>query len=385
MKSPADIGAALARQWESGEGRFRLMLSPSEWPLRVSIGLPSPARFESSTADVRAHVARWRDVRVGEVEWVEKKYRGGAEAIALPSAWVLPDMESVALACPAGHVQVESRRLQRLLEAAPGMFAPLLARRRALWRDRPDEATLLACAMAMQLEPGCAAGRPLRALSVVGTDSKFIERNRSLLTALLDARFDNQASGLGLPGLLGSTDEADHWLLVVALDDGMLPLRQIRARASDLAREGLSAQRILLVENERCVHLLPRLPGTLAVLGSGLDLGWLQAGWLADRDVAYWGDMDTWGLRMLGRARVALPGIQRLLMDRLLFDQHAQMAVAEPSPSDPAASQGLLEDEQAFDAYLRALPRGRVEQERLPVEAVEPVLRAWAEGANILR
>src|SRR5690606_16053872 len=93
----------------------------------------------------------------------------------------------------------------------------------------------------------------------------------------------------------------------------------------------LPARRILLVENERSLRQLPQpLPGTIAILGSGLNLAWLAAPWLQACDVAYWGDLDTWGLAMLATARRHLPQLHALLMDRSSFDAHVQRAVAEP-------------------------------------------------------
>ena len=139
----------------------------------------------------------------------------------------------------------------------------------------------------------------------------------------------------------------------------------------------LPASRILLVENERCLHQLPQpLAGTIAILGAGLNLGWLTAPWLQTRDVAYWGDLDTWGLQMLASARGHLPQLHALLMDRATFDAHADRAVAEPVHA--VVSPGLLPEEAALDAYLRGLPQGRLEQEFLPAPLVAHTITQWA-------
>ncbi len=55
------------------------------------------------------------------------------------------------------------------------------------------------------------------------------------------------------------------------------------------------------------------------MLGAGLNLGWLAAPWLQERTVAYWGDLDTWGLHMLAIARGHVPHLHALLMDRATF------------------------------------------------------------------
>jgi len=49
-----------------------------------------------------------------------------------------------------------------------------------------------------------------------------------------------------------------------------------------------------------------------------------------ERRLAYWGDLDTWGLFMLARARGFQTHLQALLMGRSVFDQFETAAVAEP-------------------------------------------------------
>ncbi|WP_027994580.1 DUF2220 domain-containing protein [Simplicispira psychrophila] len=146
----------------------------------------------------------------------------------------------------------------------------------------------------------------------------------------------------------------------------------------------LPARRILLVENERSLHQLQQLclsqplPDTMAVLGSGLNLSWLAAPWLQQCDVAYWGDVDTWGLATLATARRHLPQLHALLMDRATFDAHADCAVAEPVRANESSPDGLQPPEIALMQHLRTLDKGRLEQKFLPVEAVATAFATWA-------
>ncbi|WP_305807119.1 DUF2220 domain-containing protein, partial [Stenotrophomonas sp. YIM B06876] len=154
-----------------------------------------------------------------------------------------------------------------------------------------------------------------------------------------------------------------------------------RVRASELQATELPANRILLIENERSLHQLPTpLPDTIAVLGSGLNLAWLAAPWLQGRSVAYWGDMDTWGLAMLATARRHLPHLHALLMDRASFDAHQPLAVAEPVHARDRPTETLLPEEAALDRHLRTLEKGRLEQEFLPAPVVAQAMQAWAKA-----
>lgn len=391
MKSPQALAARLAQHWNSADWRERQLLgTAAAWPLALSIGQPGAAVFLNDAAALRSHLQQWRAVEqqgIGSVQWQERRYRGSSDAISVPTHWQLAKPSQCIAAIRhfkvPGHAQVHSdyARLSTLIAAVerPG-FQRLLVRRLVQWRDTPADAVIAAAHLALQLEPGCAQGKPLRALAVQGNDSKFFERHAGLLTALLDERFDGEASRQGLVGFLGALPEGDHWLLIAPLAPGLLPFAQQRVRASELQTTPLPARHILLVENERSLHQLPQpLTDTIAVLGAGLNLGWLAAPWLQERTVAYWGDLDTWGLRMLATARGHLPHLQALLMDHATFDAHQLLAVPEPAHAPPSTGGGwLLPGEGALDAHLRALERGRLEQEFLPAATVHRAVHAWA-------
>ena len=389
MKSPQVLAAKLAQQWHSADWRERQLLGGgTAWPLTLPIGQPDTAVFLNDAAALRSHLQQWRAVEqdgLGHVQWQERRYRGSSDAIAVPTHWQLAKPSQCIAAIRhfkvLGHAQVHSdyARLSTLIAGVerPG-FQRLLVRRLVQWRDVPVDAVMAAAHMALQLEPGCAQGKPLRALAVQGNDTKFFERHASLLTALLDERFDGEASRQGLVGFLGALPEDDHWLLIAPLAPGLLPFAQMRVRASELLTTPLPGSRILLVENERCLHQLPQpVAHTIAVLGAGLNLGWLAAPWLQERSVAYWGDLDTWGLRMLATARHHLPHLHALLMDRATFSAHQHLAVAEPVHAPEPISGAQTPEEAALQAHLRAQARGRLEQEFLPTDTVHRAVRTW--------
>ena len=389
MKSPQELAARLAQHWNSADWRERQLLgAAAAWPLTLAIGQPDTAVFLNDAAALRCHLQQWRAVEqhgLGSVQWQERRYRGSSDAIAVPTHWQLAKPSQCIAAIShfkvPGHAQVKSdyARLSTLIAGVerPG-FQRLLVRRLVQWRETPTEAVIAAAHTALQLEPGCAQGKPLRALAVQGNDTKFFERHASLLTALLDERFDGEASRQGLVGFLGALPEDDHWLLIAPLSPDLLPFAQMRVRASELLTTPLPDSRILLVENERCLHQLPApVQDTIAVLGAGLNLGWLAAPWLQERSVAYWGDLDTWGLRMLATARHHLPHLHALLMDRATFSAHQHLAVAEPVHAPEPISGAQTPEEAALQAHLRAQARGRLEQEFLPTDTVHRAVRTW--------
>ncbi len=380
MKSPGEIAQRIAREWQKDKFRDERLLGNVEWPLRYPIGRPSPKEVEGDWSRVAAHIQRWRPVSIGEVAWEDLSYRATSAAVRIPVYWDIFNPSQWVQAAADRNVSNEFATLEELLASCDTLFHTALVRQRALWKNKSLDDIKKAAQLATQLEPGCACGVPLRALPHEGIDSKFFERNRALLTRLLDARFDGEPSEQGLESFLDAQRDTDHWLLLTDLDGELLPFYQQRVRSAELSKKGLPAQRLLVVENENCVHLLPpKLPGTVAVMGAGNNLRWLEASWVNKTPVGYWGDIDTWGLVLLARARTFAPHLHSLLMDRQTFDQFADSrAVVEPVVSSETPPASLLEEERELFHHLLLSPKGRLEQEFIPKEsAINQILEWW--------
>lgn len=378
MYSPDELREKLARQWDNAKLRAERLLPPGNWPLCLTIGKPSAKIFAEQPQRVLQHVQLWRQVAVGRVEWEEVSYRASDGPVSMPLRWIMNGPSDWINAAADATVSREFRLLEGIIEQVDPIFHPLLISHRSLWRNKGSQDIISAARLASRLEPGCAKGLPLRLLSGQGVDTKFIENNISLLTRLLDMRFSGEASEQGLTTFLDAFDESSHWVLVVPLSPGLLPFKKCRVTTAELAETTLPASRVLMIENEQCLHQLPELSDTIADLGCGLDVQWLSSVVLDKKRVAYWGDMDSWGLLMLARARRCRPTLDVLLMNRELFEQYAsQSAVPEPVKAQEAIPDGLLNEEGDFYRYLTCLPRGRLEQEFLPAGVVGEELVRW--------
>jgi hypothetical protein len=378
MKSPAFLAARLRKQWQTADHREHRLLQADAWPWTLSIGKPSATEFLSQAPAVREHVQQWRGITVGEVQWEPVSYRAAGEPVEIPVNWILRNPNEWIAAANDASIALEYGVISNVLAQTDQLFAQVVIRQLRSVINAGEDIVLHSIRLATALEPGCANGRPLRALSLAGIDSKFFERNRTLIQKLLDARFDGQASEQGLEAFLGALDEGDHWLLVAPLESGLLPFDRQSVPASELQRADMPGSHLLIVENERSLHQVPKLSSTVAVLGSGLNLAWMQASWLNTKAIGYWGDIDTWGLTMLATARTQQPHLRALLMNAEVFQAHAiGSAVVEPTPAGATPPQALTPDEAALYLRLRASERGRLEQEFLPPQLVADELRRW--------
>lgn len=380
MKSPDELAQHLLRQWQNNTLRAQRLLTPEPWPLRLAIGKPTATQVLQQSASVQQHIQSWRQVTVGQVIFEHKNYRRLAEAVELPSYWQINSPSEWMQACQNAAVRYEFAVLSELISASDSCMHELLVRERNLWRHKPLNELLDTLKLAGKLSPGCAQGQPLRLLSGYGVDTKFVERHETLLRRLLDTRFADAASEQGLLNFLDALDEKDHWLLVRSLSEGLLPFQRLRITSAELAQTALPATRILLIENERCEHLLPPLRDCIAVLGAGFDLAWLAGQALEGKKLYYWGDLDTWGLAMLARARQLRPNLQALMMTQEVFTDYADFAVSEPQRAGDFDQSYLAADEQALLLDLQQRKKGRLEQEFIPIQRVQIEITSLISG-----
>ena len=78
-----------------------------------------------------------------------------------------------------------------------------------------------------------------------------------------------------------------------------------------------------MVENEQFCLALGAIRDTVAVVGGGSNVAWLQAEWLSAKNVGYWSYIDSEGLRILISARAKLSSITPLMMDAVTVEAFA--------------------------------------------------------------
>jgi len=233
-----------------------------------------------------------------------------------------------------------------------------------------------------QLNKGMGQGCYLRALPVSFVDTKFIEKNLRIIESVVTALVDRSTKEAGLMSWLDCTEKPKDWLLVKPLCEetrallGGLPL--LRLSSNTLQDFELPAKNILVIENEQSCLALSDVPNTIAISGGGKNVSWMKADWLTEKNVGYWGDIDSEGLAILSDARSKLSSITPLMMDELTVKTFAERMVPEPDSvsRDPVA---LTEEELALFNGLRAdqYAAKRLEQERLPMEYVAQNIHAW--------
>lgn len=371
-----------------------------EQPFPITLGLKPPKSSHDILQDVshfQLFVQQWRalaeqvDSRSCDIVWREQGFRSFSEQ-KIPTKIVVHS--ECALAQFIGddvHKQwTDSTSLLTTLMSGISVTAPSDLRRVLIQHIQSLEMMsaanlLLLAKLIPQLHPNMGGGSYLRALPVVGVDTKFIEANFNLIEDIMDVIYEGAVKSVGLLAWLGCQEKPKDWLLVRPLCKSVQAqlggLEILRLATETLLQHPLAVQHILIIENEQSCLSLGGVPDTIAVSGGGKNLSWLSADWLKSKRVAYWGDIDSEGFTMLSNARSKVPHLKSLMMDASVVERFQERMVAEPNsifkePEYLTESERLLFQELRRNVYQE----GRLEQERIDHDYVQAQVLAWVRG-----
>jgi hypothetical protein len=395
---PEQVQADWARRYKRQHLAWWAGSGPTAWPESLPLGMPTAATAAVDPAQVRAWALAWQAwPGPGEVCWEERQWpRLGRQR--LPAALMLATAEAAADLAGEGERWRRAVSRRRRLEEEPEspIQVPGGMRVYEALADWPDADIERLAALLRWVGAHRASGLYLRQLPVPGMDSKWIEQRRGVITDFAAALpwnrqldhvgADEQGAGPvardlhGLLGLVRGPVRLRLRVLCAELRRHVGGLVDIEAPRSELARIDWQPRRVLVVENLESALALPDLPGTVVFMKLGHAVS-LLAGipWLQRAAVRYWGDIDSHGLAILGRARLVIPHVESVLMDGDTLLVHRALWVQEPEPWAGSPPLALTAPERTLFDHLMAGtwgPRIRLEQERIPWAAVLAALGA---------
>jgi hypothetical protein len=375
--SPDDLAAQVERLWLRGHLLSARLDGAELYPLALRLKRPGAHELGSRFDEVRAWIAallagsRERRGFGYDIDWGEINNRQLGRN-RLP-AGIVVRTEADALALIAR--QEPAATFDGLARETLARFPTLrdwLIRKPLTVIDNADEwRRILAVLDWFEAHPR--SDLYLRQLDIPGIDTKFIELRRGLLTELLEqilprpdtsewaSQSFEQRFGLRSRPALIRFRILDPALFLNGLSDITLPVEQ-------LAGLDLAARRVFITENEINGLAFPETAGSIVLFKLGYALDLLSSvTWLNDREILYWGDIDTHGFAMLSRLRARFPHAKSLLMDRETLIAHRALRSRETTAhAGPPAH--LNETERALYDELKEdrLGKGvRLEQERI--------------------
>ncbi len=232
-------------------------------------------------------------------------------------------------------------------------------------------------------------GLYLRQLDIQNVHTKFMETRRSLLSELLDIVLSIEAIDTNAVGARAFEQRyglrAKSPLIRFRLLDqkhAIHSLTDIATPAEQLAISPLPVRRVFITENEINGLAFPNVSDSAVIFGLGYSLERLvEIDWLKNKQVYYWGDIDTHGFAILDRLRATIPHAISFLMDRYTLIEHKLLWGEELDSTDVALTR-LTDDERLLYESLvqnRLGSRVRLEQERIAfgslVRALKGLLR----------
>jgi hypothetical protein len=381
--TPADVLAKLRRKWESG-ALLADCVAQGQWsPIRLPIHGPVARELAADFEAVAGWVSSWapsrhRPWRVESLP-VGGRYVGVNELPArvwIDSPTALWELLGVAGVVSDFLDRFRTAKLHtpRLVDWMAGHSPKVIA----LGREWDS--------VVASIEWIDQVGRPglyLRHLDVPGVDTKFVERHRALLAELLDLQLSPERIDVKF---VRSEFEARYGFArkpqyirfrPAAVDPRFGGLAEVALRASDFMSAKPAGHRVVIIENDASYLAAPHPADTLTIFGSGHALSSLgSAPWLADREIIYWGDIDTHGFVILDLLRRRWPATRSILMNEETLLAHRGQWVREPTPTTTFLA--ALDDQEA--AFYRRLveddygPSVRLEQERIRFSLVAQVL-----------
>jgi hypothetical protein len=375
--TPVDIAATVRRRWDDGSLLRAYANDDPFEPIAVSLRGPTPSQVGDDVAAAREWVADLDAGRRGDGRYTLQWRSIGGRQIGRNRLPVRAVVSSMDQACALLGVTASVRRFDELL-----VLAHEYPRVREWIVDHPHRALELGSEMPqliaayVWLDGHRQSRRYLREISAPGVDTKFAERRRPVLAAMLGV----PSTATGFLAGLGLSSKPSLVRLRPAPSLGFPPeLTELAVRSGELAQLAVEPKVAFVIENETSYLCVDVPEDGVVIWGKGFDVDSVgRLRWLSAADVVYWGDIDTHGFVILDRLRAWLPLARSVLMDRGTLLAHRDRWVTEDRPAKSVLTR-LTADEQDLYSELVEGELGehvRLEQERIDWHWVEPRLPA---------
>jgi hypothetical protein len=390
--APADLVAVLRRRWDTGQ-YLQAYARANEWePIVLPVRGPNADELLHRFEEVRKWVAAF-EAGIDRSFQVEYRTLGGRHVGAnrIPARVRVADFAAL---CSLLGTTEDARILEQLMARTRARLPVLTewaaAHPRALLEHRDAWDRVLATVEWIGAHDSSAMY--VRQIDVEGVDTKFVERHQKLLSELLHLvlapeRVDpSQVEFARRFRFLSKPLYTRFRILDPDLSPFPTGITEISLRTDELVRLDVGAATVFVVENEVTYLALPPIPRAVAVFGGGYaSAGLAGVPWLRDREIVYWGDIDTYGFDILSRLRGHLPQVHSILMDRetLLFHR-AHWSIENSPTRRPLAH--LSDAEQALYQDLVSDVYGmgvRLEQERVRFSKVQEALLPWTRANGL--
>ena len=357
--TPAELKAQVQKLWDRGILLSTLIGGEKIFPRRLTLKGPDSRELSDSFPKVRDWIARLSGAaKQYRIEWRNINHRilGPNEIPA--EIWI--DSLDDALGFIGKRLAAEQfAALATLTRKHQPTLLPWLVKRPLRLLELAEEWPRFLEIVAWLLKHP-RPGIYLRQIDLPGIHSKFIEGNRGVLAELFDLALtpegiDGAITGAG--GFCRRYGFRDKPLRVRIriLDPKMVLLptetdQDITLTQATFTKLNIPATKVFITENEINFLAFPQVPHAMVIFGAGYGFENLATvEWLRDRNIYYWGDIDTHGFAILNQLRGFFPRAASFLMDQQTFLEHRTLWGVEPSPETGVLTRLTTEESILYD------------------------------------
>jgi hypothetical protein len=165
-------------------------------------------------------------------------------------------------------------------------------------------------------------------------------------------------------------------------DKHLSGLTDITVTEEEFCNLQIPCEKVFILENKTNFSnlmnflTLPQMKNTIGIFGSGFKIGNLKnALWLTDKEIFYWGDIDTHGLQILSQIRGYFKHTKSIMMNfETLNTFKDDWSKGEPTTANTLPN--LTEEEQKLFVFVKANNTDsiRLEQEKISQDYVLKII-----------
>lgn len=385
--TPADLKAQVQKLWDRGLLLSSMCGGEPIFPRRMTLKGPNSKELSECFPEVRDWIAQLSgDAKHYRIEWRSVGHRIVGTNEIPSEIWVDTIEDALSLIGKRRAAEQFAALIGLTSERRPELV-PWLGKRplRALELDDVWP-RLLAVVNWLHDHPRPAVY--LRQIDLQGVHTKLIEAHRDVLAELLDIVLPEESidsTNTGVRGFCRRYGLLDKPLRVRfrVLDPNIAVLpeqfgQDITVTETSFCRLDLPVSNVFISENEISFLAFPNVADAIIVFGAGYGFDHIaSSGWLKEKSIHYWGDIDTHGFAILNQLRNFFPHTASFLMDQQTLIAYRQLWCVETHP-ETANLMRLTAEEGALYNRLRGNHWGdrvRLEQERIGFDYVLDALR----------
>lgn len=373
---PKWIREELSRKWVSGSILRYLITQDVVFPLRLTLKSPKNAEVNENFSEISKWIKTLRDnskdMNGFGYELVEKEiHHRQSGRNQIPTHVIIPTVQDALKLLKKEREADKFKELVQIIQTNWPILNEWIYKYPHKVLDVGDDWEGILKVLRWVFDhPRC--GLYLRQLDISGIDTKFIETKKGVLTELLNVILPEDGInkntdyfelrfGLRVKPVQVRIRILDCELFIMGISDIMIPVEQLAAFKP-------SVSRVFITENEINGLSFPDVKDSLVIFGLGYGVDILKnVEWLKEKEVYYWGDIDTHGFAMLDQVRSFLPQTKSILMDERTLLNHRHLWSTEEKPFFGRLIRLKLEEYQLL-CFLQGNKWGkgvRLEQERI--------------------